>query len=95
MYTFLSFLSFFDGHLGCFHDLPTVNDVVMNLEDVSLRFNINQGEKKNRAMSILLTTVYLEPSIVPGTVQSLNNCLIMNEVKVTITQKWEVEEDTL
>ena len=37
-------------------------------------------------MSILLTIVYLEPSIVPGTVQSLNNCLIMNEVK---SGKWK------
>ena len=47
-------LGIYPLHLGCFHDLPTVNDVMMNLEDVSLRFNINQGKKIERTNSKLI-----------------------------------------
>lgn len=47
-------------------------------------------------MSNLLTTVLLEPSTVPGTEQAFSKCFrIMNEVQVTVMQKWEAEEDTL
>ena len=46
-------------------------------------------------MSNLFIIVTLKPSVVPGAEQPFNKCFwIMNEVKVTVMQKWGAE-DTL
>lgn len=67
----------------------------LNTHTLVLQLEILLLYKLSGAMSNLLTTVLVEPSTVPGTEQAFNKCFqIMNEVIVTVMQKWEAE-DTL
>lgn len=46
-------------------------------------------------MSILFTTVCLEPSIAPGIEQALIKCFWIMKLKATVVQNWETKEGTL